>query len=304
MNKEINVELPENIKERVDKYIASIGLLTRAQIKTRNLKASIKGKEIKLSFNVRQGDLLELQWEDEIPMTLEPEEMELDILYEDSNVLVLNKPQGLVVHPAAGNWTGTLVQGLLYYLKPEKINQQDIRPGIVHRLDKDTSGVIITAKHTDAKEELSSHFRDRETEKIYMAVVKGRPPQMKGEVEGYISRDPHNRKKFILHKNKGKWSRSIYRVKKIWRGYSLVQIQIETGRTHQIRVHMKSLGCPVLGDPVYGRKDPDFPEVSLKLHSFSLAIALPGAEELSTFTAPLPEPFTQLLDSLDQSFSL
>jgi len=300
----IIVDIPEDTQQRVDKYIATAGLLNRAQIKTRNLKAYHKGKAVKLSFKVRNGDKLELHWDDEIPMTLEAEEMPLDILFEDSNALVLNKPQGLVVHPAAGNWSGTLVQGLLHYLEPEKIDSQNIRPGIVHRLDKDTSGVIITAKNPDAQEVLSQRFRDRETEKIYLAVLKGRPPQMSGIIEGYLCRDPHNRKKFILHKDKGKWSESHYRVKKIWRGYSLVEIQIETGRTHQIRVHMKSLGCPVLGDPIYGRKDREFPEATLKLHSMSLRIALPGEKEEKLFEAPLPQDFKELLEQLDQRFTL
>lgn len=303
MEQEIMVDLPEGMEQRLDQYIAKKDILSRAQIKTRNLQAEIEGKAVKLSYKVKKGMPLHLIWDDEQPMTLEPEEIPLDILYEDESVLVLNKPQGLVVHPAVGNWTGTLVQGLLFYLNRQP-EEKDIRPGIVHRLDKDTSGVIITAKNSEVQESLSEQFRNRDTHKVYLAVLKGRPPKMSGTVEGYIARDPHNRKRFTTHQSKGKWSVSHYRVKKIWRGYSLVEIEIETGRTHQIRVHMQSLGCPVLGDSIYGRKEAHFSDTGLMLHSWKLSITLPGHEEPQEFSTPVPERFETLIQILDRDFIL
>lgn len=303
MEQDISIDLPDGITQRLDQYIAKMEILSRAQIKTRNLQAEMEGKAVKLSLKVKKGMQLHLTWDDEQPMTLEPEDIPLDILYEDESVLVLNKPQGLVVHPAIGNWTGTLVQGLLFYLNRQP-EVKDIRPGIVHRLDKDTSGVIITAKSLEVQEYLSEQFRNRDTHKVYLAVLKGRPPKMKGSVEGYISRDPNNRKRFTTHNSKGKWSISHFSVKKIWKGYSLVEIEIETGRTHQIRVHMQSLGCPVLGDSIYGRKEANFSDTGLMLHSWKLSIKLPGHSESDEFTAPLPERFESLIQILDRDFVL
>lgn len=303
MKQDIKVSLPEGIQQRLDQYIAHIEVLSRAQIKTRNLKAEMKGKKLKLSHKVKEGMEIQLEWDDEVSMELEPEDIPLDILYEDEATLVLNKPQGLVVHPAVGNWTGTLVQGLLFYLNQGTISK-DMRPGIVHRLDKDTSGVIITAKDTEAQEFLSEQFRERETHKVYLAVLKGRPPRMSGTVEGFIARDPHNRKKFSMHPGKGKWSVSHYKVKKLWRGYSLVEIEIETGRTHQIRVHMQSLGCPVLGDSIYGRKEQHISQAKLMLHSWKLSITLPNYLQKKEFTAPVPRRFEDIYKILDRDFTL
>jgi len=303
MIEEICVSLPEGVQQRLDQYIAYNEILSRSQIKSRNLKAEYDGKKLKLSHKVMDGMQIHLEWDDDIPMDLEPEDIPLDILYEDESVLVLNKPQGLVVHPAVGNWTGTLVQGLLFYLNRGRVSN-DLRPGIVHRLDKDTSGVIITAKHSEAQEFLSEQFRERETHKVYLAILKGRPPKMSGTVEGYISRDPHNRKKFSMHASKGKWSVSHYSVKKLWRGYSLVEIEIETGRTHQIRVHMQHLGCPVLGDSIYGRKEQQFSDAKLMLHSWKLSINLPDNKERQEFSASVPKRFEDLYRILDQNFTL
>lgn len=302
----IKIDLPQGVVQRLDKYISDREILSRAQIKSRNLKALKDGKELKLSFKVKASMEIHLEWEEEQSSELEPQAMDLDILYEDDKVLVLNKPQGLVVHPGAGNWTGTLAQGLMHHNQDQwdRGELDSLRPGIVHRLDKDTSGVMITAKDLASQEYLSEQFRDRLSEKTYVAILRNRPPQMEGSVEGYMLRDPQNRKRFILHDTRGKYSLTHYRVKKLWRGYCLVELKIETGRTHQIRVHCQSLGAPVLGDPIYSRKDSQLKEVGLMLHAWKLGITLPNEDEPREFEAPIPERFDELMERLDRDFTI
>ncbi|MDC7221124.1 MAG: RluA family pseudouridine synthase [Spirochaetales bacterium] len=304
----LTVELPEGTSERADRYIARKEILTRGQIKARDLHIYDRegGRELKLSLKVKKGDSLFLEWQEEEEHSLEPEKLDLPIIYEDSRVVVINKPRGMVVHPAVGNWTGTVVQGLLYHNKEmagefaeEGEGNEPGRPGIVHRLDKDTTGVLVTAKDRDALEELSEQFRERETEKIYLAVIKGAPPSSTGTIEGYMVRDKRDRKKFTLtREERGKWSCTDYVVRERFDKFSLLELRIHTGRTHQIRVHMKSLNKPILGDPIYGRKDNNFPEAPLMLHSWKLTLNLPGEEEPHTFEAPLPEDFEALLNKL------
>ncbi len=307
INRNITVQLPDSMTERADRYIARAEILTRGQIKARDLHIYDKegGREIKLSQKVKDGDNLFLVWQEETEHTLEPENLDLPVIYEDSHVVVINKPAGMVVHPAAGNWTGTVVQGLLHHNREmaEEFDSEEGRPGIVHRLDKDTTGVLITAKDRETLEMLSEQFRERETEKVYLAVIKGSPPSSTGTIEGYMVRDKRDRKKFVLvDEERGKWSQSDYIVRERFDKYTLLEIRIHTGRTHQIRVHMKSLNKPILGDPIYGRKDNHFPDAPLMLHSWKLAITLPGEEEPQTFEAPLPEAFEQVLKKLRETF--
>lgn len=301
MNKEeIKVNLPESVKIRIDKYIADEGILSRSQFKSRNAKVYISGKEVKLSRKVENGEVLELHYDDPSEMNIEAEEMPLNILFEDKNVIVLDKEQGMVVHPANGNYSGTLVQGLLYYVKnlSEKFNNEKERPGIVHRLDKDTSGVIITAKSPESLEFLSEQFRDKTNEKFYLAIVRGYPPKRRGHIETYISRHPVDRKRFTAHERDGKWASTEYRVLRHWDKYSLMLLKLNTGRTHQLRVHMVHIGCPIVGDPIYGRKDNNFPDATLMLHAWKLKIRLPGEEDLRLFKAPIPLRFKQTIGSI------
>ena len=301
MEKEIQVELPEGQSVRMDKYISNLGIMNRSQFEICKLRVTADGLEMKLSKKVKNGDNLHLFWEEPEEPDYEPEEMDLDIIFENENVIVLNKPQGVVVHPGNGNYHGTLVQGLLFYNRnlSSAFHQELVRPGIVHRLDKDTSGLIITAKNTASLETLSAQFRERTTEKYYMALVKGRMPARRGDIEGYITRDERNRKKFTVHDSKGKYALTRYEVVKAWEDYTLVSLKLETGRTHQLRVHLLSLGCPILGDPIYSRKDNRYPDVSLMLHSWKLKITLPGETEARKFSAPLPERFHKMQEILD-----
>ncbi len=302
MEKQITVELPEGDSLRVDRYISRLGILKRSQFEASGLQITQGGKPLKLSKKVTNGDIINLYWEEPEEPRYEAEEMDLDILFENENVIVLNKPQGVVVHPGNGNYHGTLVQGLLFYNRTlsDEFSTEKVRPGIVHRLDKDTSGLIITAKNYETLEDLSSQFRDRSTEKYYIALVKGRMPSRRGDIEGYIKRDDRNRKKFTVHDSQGKYALTRYEVLKAWENYTLVKLKLETGRTHQLRVHLLSVGCPILGDPVYSRKDNRYPQMPLMLHSWILRITLPGEEEPREFTAPVPERFQQMEDLLNR----
>jgi 23S rRNA pseudouridine1911/1915/1917 synthase len=286
---------------RIDKYLSGRdGLCTRSQLKTLVREIYQNGKPVKASRPVEPGACLEIFLREAEPPRYEAEKMALDILYEDSRVVVLNKPRGMVVHPGNGVRAGTLVQGLLCHARELALNfpEEPVRPGIVHRLDKDTSGVIITAKDPESLEHLARQFRGRTVKKVYLAIVKGKPPQIRGTIRGYIRRDPRHRKRFIHAQTGGKPAETLYRVLSSRGGYSLVVLKPKTGRTHQLRVHMKSAGCPILGDPIYGRRDESFPQAVLMLHACSLSLVLPGENLERTFRAPLPPEFSGQIEGL------
>jgi 23S rRNA pseudouridine1911/1915/1917 synthase len=289
---------------RLDRYVAEeLKLLRRSQIKAKKLRARLNGREVKISRPLKAGDLLELSWNAPDPADLIPEALPLTILYEDDRVVVINKAQGMVVHPGAGNPSGTLANALLYRRLhrgggEEPLPAAGFRPGIVHRLDKDTSGVIIAAYDDEALAFLADQFKNRQVRKTYAALVRGLPPQKEGRIEGRVTRDIRDRKKFTLSEEKGKPALTFYRVLRAWPGYSLVALRPRTGRTHQLRLHLRSLGCPILGDPLYGSADPRFPGATLALHAQSLSLVLPGQERDHTFKAPLPSHFRDLLGKL------
>jgi len=304
--------------ERLDKYIASLPEgINRSRLKNGVTKVLLNGSETKLKTKVKAGDVIDIEWEDEIPEDIEPQNIPLDIIYEDDDVTVVNKKQGMVTHPAGGNWDGTLVNALLYHWDRDKIPQlkegtesqkmAQRRPGIVHRLDKDTSGVIITAKNRNAEEWLQAQFREHNRlQKDYICICTGHPKVRKGRIETQIVRDTYDRKKFKAAENtlSGKKAITLYRVVAYYGPYTLMRVRIKTGRTHQIRVHMKYIGCPVLGDPVYGRKMTDtfFEGVSLMLHAFKLKIRLPHSKTYSEFKAPVPVRFKKVLQILHKDF--
>jgi 23S rRNA pseudouridine1911/1915/1917 synthase len=282
---------------RIDTYIADVlKLCSRSQVKRRVLAVLVGGHPAKLSRHLRTGEELEIHYTDPPEVRVEPEPIPLEILYEDEAVVVVNKPQGMVVHPASGNWTGTLVNALLAHCSDlaERFPGEPARPGIVHRLDKDTSGVMIAAKNAEAKEYLGLQFRERKVGKQYLAVVRGRLPAAQGRVETLIRRDPHHRKRFVSSPNGGSGKRAItrYRTIALLPGCTLVSLRPKTGRTHQLRVHMASLGCPILGDSVYGRGSG---APSLMLHAYRLRLRLPGGKAPRTFRAPLPARFREML---------
>jgi 23S rRNA pseudouridine1911/1915/1917 synthase len=291
---------------RLDRYIAeSVKLLSRSQIKARDLKAMVNGKTVKVSRVIKAGDRLDLSWEDAAPVDLIPEDIPLDIMYEDSRVIVVNKAQGMVVHPGAGNFTGTLANALLYRrLRGQggadgKSASGGLRPGIVHRLDKDTSGVIIAAWDDEALAFLSNQFKNRTVKKTYAAIVKGCPRESSGTIAKPIARNPRDRKLFTVAEERGRPSLTLYKVVKTWGSHSLLLLRPKTGRTHQIRVHLKWLGHPVLGDPLYGSPESRFPVATLMLHAKRLYISLPGHSDPSVFTAGLPGRFLEVFHCPD-----
>ncbi|MDR2364132.1 MAG: RluA family pseudouridine synthase [Spirochaetaceae bacterium] len=284
---------------RVDRYAAErLKLLNRSQIKARVLEIRINGKAGKLSHPLKPGDDLDLLWADPPPSDLVPENIPLDILYEDDRVVVLNKAPGLVVHPGAGNASGTLANGLLYRRLSRGGCGSGFRPGIVHRLDKDTSGVMIAAYDDEALAFLADQFKSRRVKKSYGAIVRGVFKENAGTIETRIARDQRDRRRFAVPKAGGKIALTRYRVVRSWRNYSLVLLRPKTGRTHQLRVHMAYLGRPILGDPMYGVKDELFPQAGLMLHAKSLALCLPGKEGCQTFRTPLPPRFLEVIGKL------
>jgi 23S rRNA pseudouridine1911/1915/1917 synthase len=295
---------------RFDLYISEIlKLLTRSQLKARFLSLHVNGKPSKLSRLVGSGDRFSLELLEEADRSTAslPEAIPLAILYEDADVIVLDKPQGMVVHPAHGNWSGTLANALLGHREAASMQGEGGLPldapppraGIVHRLDKDTSGVIIAGKTAAAQEFLAAQFRDRTTAKTYVAVVSGRPPARTGCIDDFLARDPKDRKRWArAEEGSGKRAVTEWRVVAEASGYSILALRPKTGRTHQLRVHCKGIGCPIVGDPVYGRPDRRFPGATLLLHSLELRIRLPGKGEASVFRAPLPERFRKVAAQL------
>ncbi len=313
-----NVTVPESVteSERLDKYISSLkDGMNRSKLKSSATEILVNGKAVKLSTKVKAGDKIDIQWDENIPTDITPEDIPLHIIYEDENVTVINKEQGMVTHPAAGNWSGTLVNALLYHWKREsiaEIKDDDInkvlanrRPGIVHRLDKDTSGIIITAKNTFAEEWLSKQFLNKKLHKEYILITKGKPPASAGDIQTQIIRDPKDRKKYkaVTGTQEGKFARTLYKVIAYYGNYSLIRVRLKTGRTHQIRVHMKYLGCPILGDPIYGKKDSLISDATLMLHSRQMDIRLPGTEDFTRFRAAVPLRFKKTIELLQKYFS-
>ena len=305
---------------RADHYLSHrLGLFSRSQIKQRVVKICVNGRETKLSRRVRVGDSLDVYFVKPAHDDVSAEDIPLRVVYEDDRVIVVDKHQGMVVHPAKGNRSGTLVNALLHHLKEHAraFPNEPVRPGIVHRLDKDTSGVIIAAKDPGAHEFLAREFHERLVKKLYVAVVKGAPPGETGWIKTGLLRDPRNRKRFTWSRDQGKPSATYYRVLRRFEGYSLLVLIPRTGRTHQIRVHCLSMGCPVLGDPIYSRRDKQLPQASLMLHASRLGIHIPGPRvgtELSghertlhsevgqglwhVFRSPLPTRFISIVHAL------
>jgi 23S rRNA pseudouridine1911/1915/1917 synthase len=295
------VEEIDPLGMRIDRYISDVlKLFSRSQVKTRVDKLLLNNKEIKISKKIQQGDNLVIYYSDPPPLDLVPEKMDLTIVFEDKNTIVIDKPQGLVVHPGTGNRTGTLLNGVLDHCHEliDNFSDTSLRPGIVHRLDKDTSGIIVVAKNPEAHEFLSNQFRKRRVKKIYIAIVKGSPPEQEGVIETLIERDFMQRKRFMCSTKHGKKAVTFYRLLKSYDNYSIMLLAPKTGRTHQLRVHMKHLNCPIVGDPIYGRKDHHFPEASLMLHAVSIRLSIPFEKKRTKFKSPVPLRFKLIVKAL------
>ena len=220
----------------------------------------------------------------------------------------------MVTHPACGNWDGTLVNALLYHWGRQAISQlkegssaeilERRRPGIVHRLDKETSGIIITAKNRDTEEYLQKQFKDKTLQKEYICICCGKPPKRTGDIKTQIIRDPKNRHRFkaVIDTEEGKYARTLYHCIATYGNYSLMRVRLKTGRTHQIRVHMKYLGCPILGDSIYNKSDSNFQDATLMLHSVQLKIKLPGQNDFTCFRTKTPERFRKVQKKLKAKY--
>lgn len=233
------------------------------------------------------------------PSTLQPEPIPLDVVYEDGDMMVVNKPAGMVVHPSAGHDSGTLVHAALAHAPEMEGISGDIRPGVVHRLDKNTSGLILLAKNDRTQRWLQDQFRGRKVDKVYLALVDGHPPTPTGRIEASIGRDPRQRRQMaVVSANKGREAVSTYLTLETFPSHTLLELHPITGRTHQIRLHLSFIGCPVTGDTVYGRKRASVPLDRHFLHATSLTIQLPGESQPQKFQAPLPAELEQVLQKL------
>lgn len=259
----------------------------------------LKGaRPVKASSKLKEGDALSVELPEAKPLGVAPEAIDLDILYEDDDVVVLNKARGMVVHPAAGNYSGTLVNALLYHCDNLSGINGVIRPGIVHRLDKDTSGIMICAKNDAAHLCLSRQIQEKTACRAYLAVVRGNVKCDSGRIETLIGRDRKDRKKMAVVKEDGREAVTEYEVLERFGKYTLVRCRLRTGRTHQIRVHMEHLGYPLVGDPKYSPMKTPFAISGQALHSHTLEFTHPATGERMSFTAPLPEDMRKIITRL------
>lgn len=255
-------------------------------------------KIIKANYKVRAGEMFVVDIPEPEPIEAVPENIPLDIIYEDDDVVVLNKARGMVVHPAPGNYTGTLVNALLYHCSNLSGINSAIRPGIVHRLDKDTSGIMIVAKNDAAHISLSQQIQSKTAVRTYLAVVRGNIKTDSGTIETQIARDKTDRKKMAVVKEGGRDAITDYKVLERFGKYTLVRCKLRTGRTHQIRVHMEYLGYPLVGDPKYSPMKTPFGIKGQALHSHTLEFTHPRTGERMKFEAPLPEDMHKIITRL------
>ncbi|MGX8698801.1 MAG: RluA family pseudouridine synthase [bacterium] len=293
---------PEEAGERLDALLAA-----RLPEESRSFLAKLVeegqvtrgGVPVKKSYRVSPGDVLELTLPAPAPLDVLPQEIPLDVVYEDGDLIVVNKPKGLVVHPAPGHPDGTLVNALLWHCGGTLSGINGVlRPGIVHRIDRDTSGLIVAAKNDEAHRALAAQLSDHSLARTYEALVRGTLREEAGTVSAPIGRHPTDRKKMCVTERGGKEAVTHWAVLARYPGYTHVQCRLETGRTHQIRVHMAHIGHPVAGDAVYGMKKPELGLVGQCLHAKELRFTHPRTGKLICLTTPLPEYFTEALNKL------
>ena len=259
----------------------------------------VDGAQRKANFKLRGGEAVQVAQPEAEPITAAPEDIPLDILFEDKDIIVVNKARGMVVHPASGVYSGTLVNALLYHCQDLSGINGEIRPGIVHRLDKDTSGVMVCAKNDTAHLDLAEQIRTKAAHRTYWAIVHGNIKEEAGIIKGDIGRHPTDRKKMAIVRENGKPAVTHFKVLERFGEYTLVECKLETGRTHQIRVHMNSIGHPLVNDPKYGpKKSSPFAIQGQALHSLQLTLTHPVTREEMTFTAPLPADMEKILTGL------
>lgn len=299
------IRYSEASPQRLDTYLSSLFPETsRSQLKKHidNKDIFVNNKHVKAGYMLQSGDeilILQLQ-----PPSIDitAENIPLDIIFENDDYAVINKPQGMVVHPAPGNYSGTLVNALVFLMQNLSTINGQVRPGIVHRLDKDTSGLIVIAKNDVAHRKLANQIESKECKRFYYALVEGVVKNDDGVIETNLARDPADRKRFaVCSSNLGKHAITLYKVVKRFRNYTLLECELKTGRTHQIRVHCKYIGHPIVGDPVYGYKKQQFKLAGQLLHAHKLVLTDPKTNERKEFCAPLPDYFESVISKLPQA---
>ena len=299
----LNFYFDKKTPERLDKFLVELlqeFSRSRIQALIADGFVAVNGRAAKKAGqSLESGSSVTVRIPPSAPTELIAEEIPLDIVFENEDLIVINKPAGMVVHPAAGHSSGTLVNAMLGYDPDLEGIGGEERPGVVHRLDKDTSGLILLAKNERAHRWLQDQFRLRKVEKTYLALVDGKPPTPSGRVETYIGRDPSHRKRMaVVSESRGREAISEYKTVESFRNHTLLEFHPLTGRTHQIRLHCAFLGCPIVGDEVYGKKKPTVPINRHFLHAYRLRIILPREKEARLFEASLPAELEQVLISL------
>ncbi|SNX55296.1 RluA family pseudouridine synthase [Thermoanaerobacterium sp. RBIITD] len=289
----------DDLNKRIDVFLASELDYTRSYLKKLILEGLVivNGSIIKPNYKLKENDVVNVTIPEAEKIDIIPENIPLDIIYEDNDIIVVNKPKGMVVHPAPGNYSGTLVNALLYHCKNLSGINGELRPGIVHRLDKDTSGVMVVAKNDKAHINLSNQIKERTILKKYIAIVEGVIKDDEGKIEAPIGRHPIDRKKMAIT-NDGRYALTLYKVLERYKNNSFIEATIKTGRTHQIRVHMAYIGHPIVGDEVYGFKKQKFNLLGQALHSRLLGLIHPAKNIYMEFEAPIPYYFEKLINIL------
>ncbi|GAB2026475.1 RluA family pseudouridine synthase [Lactovum odontotermitis] len=298
----------KNAGERLDKALSNQTEFSRTLIGTLidENQVTVNGTVKKAKYKVKTGDSVEFEVPEPEVINIAAEDIPLDIVYEDEDVAVVNKPQGMVVHPSVGHSTGTLVNALMFHIRDLSSINGVIRPGIVHRIDKDTSGLLMVAKNDKAHESLAAQLKAKSTQRRYLAIVHGVLENERGTIEAPIGRDPKNRQRQAVVAG-GKAAITHFEVLERFPsghgsgGYSLIALRLETGRTHQIRVHMAYIGHPVAGDPLYGPSKSLSPNAGQFLHAETLGFIHPRTGELLEFSAPVPQIFSETLKKLRQN---
>jgi len=304
LRNEFRITASFGLDQRLDVFLTgNLRIFARSQVQRliEEGKAKVNGEPKKTGYRLRDGDRVEIEYEEEpASLDLQPENIPLEVIYSDEHIIVINKLAGLVVHPGAGNPGGTLVNALLYfYPEVKNLGAQD-RPGIVHRLDKETSGVMVVARNRKAYIELQSQFRKREVHKVYLGLIWGKMAEKEGRMTWGIGRHPKHGQKISVKTNKPREAETHYRVLKEFKDFSLLEIEPVTGRTHQIRVHFSAAGHPIVGDELYGRSQRKVKQPRLFLHAHRLAFFHPATGERVEFTSPLPDDLKAFLGEIQE----
>ena len=301
MTDELNLTIDSAMTGRIDKELAHhLADISRSQLQKwiEDGNVTVNGEKVKPKYKLAVGDRVVVQPEKPQKIDLEPENIPLDIVYEDDDVIVVNKPQGMVVHPAPGHPNHTLVNALLYHSPLSTINGE-FRPGIVHRIDKDTSGLLMIAKNDLAHRSLAAQLKAKTNEREYVSLVHGVIKEERGTIDAPLGRSKKDRKKQAVVED-GRHAVTHFKVLERFQHYTLVSCRLETGRTHQIRVHMKYIGHPLAGDPLYGPRK-TLPGNGQYLHARLLGFKHPRTGKQMTFTSPLPEYFQKMIDHLEKT---